>query len=144
MNIIPYSDDMDSYLCDNEIIDFRCSAISDLSEKLSSVSENETQYIRAAYEYVRDNISHSADINNDLITCSASEVLKAGHGICFAKSHLLVALLRRRSIPSGLCYQNLILDDDTAPFLVYHGLTGVYLEQYCNGYVLMPEEIKMG
>ena len=30
----------------------------------------------------------SADINEDVLTCSASEVLKAGHGICFAKSHL--------------------------------------------------------
>lgn len=28
-----------------------------------------------------------------MITCDTSEVLKAGHGICFAKSHLLSALL---------------------------------------------------
>lgn len=82
-----------------------------------------------AYEYVRDQISHSADINEDIITCSASEVLKAGHGICFAKSHLLAALLRCKSIPAGLCYQKIIMDDETAPVLVYHGLNGVYMKE---------------
>lgn len=42
------------------------------------------------------------------------------HGICFAKSHLLAALLRCKSIPAGFCYQKLILDDETAPVLIYH------------------------
>ena len=83
-----------------------------------------------AYEYVRDMISHSADISADTVTCSASEVLKAGHGICFAKSHLLAAILRSKSVPAGFCYQKLILDDETAPVLIYHGLNGVYLREY--------------
>ena len=65
-----------------------------------------------AYEYVRDNNSLSADINEDVLTCTASEVLEVGHGICFAKSHLLAALLRAKSIPTGFCYQKLILDDE--------------------------------
>ena len=82
-----------------------------------------------AYEYVRDMISHSADISADTVTCSASEVLKAGHGICFAKSHLLAAILRSKSVPAGFCYQKLILDDETAPVLIYHGLNGVYLRE---------------
>ena len=67
--------------------------------------ENETDYIRKAYEYVRDNISHSADAGEDEVTCSAGEVFEAGHGICFAKSHLLAALLRAKSIPAGFCFQ---------------------------------------
>jgi len=41
----------------------------------------------------------------DVVTCSASEVLREGTGICFAKSHLLAALLRAVGIPAGLCYQ---------------------------------------
>ena len=57
-------------------------------------------------------------------------MLKAGHGICFAKSHLLAALLRCKSVPSGFCYQKIILDDETAPVLVYHGLNGVYIKEY--------------
>ena len=84
-------------------------------------------FIKAAYEFVRDKISHSADINADALWCTASQVLKAGHGICFAKSHLLAALLRCKGIPAGFCYQKIILDDDTAPILIYHGLNGVYL-----------------
>nr|MDE7287934.1 transglutaminase-like domain-containing protein [Oscillospiraceae bacterium] len=69
-------------------------------------------------------------INEDTVTCTASEVLKAGHGICFAKSHLLAALLRCKSVPSGFCYQKIILDDETAHVLVYHGLNGVYIKDY--------------
>ena len=56
-------------------------------------------------------------------------MLKAGHGICFAKSHLLAALLRSKAVPAGFCYQKLILDDETAPVLVYHGLNGVYIKE---------------
>ena len=64
-----------------------------------------------------------------MITCAASEVLKAGHGICFAKSHLLSALLRCKSIPTGFCYQKILLDEDVIPVLVYHGLNGVYIKE---------------
>lgn len=125
-----YSDVIDDYLSADEVIDFNDKFIAELANTLSEKSKNETEYIKLAYEFVRDNIAHSADINNDIITCSASEVLKAGHGICFAKSHLLVALLRCQSIPSGFCYQKIILDDDTFPVLVYHGLNGVYIKEY--------------
>ncbi|WP_338430147.1 transglutaminase domain-containing protein [Synechococcus elongatus] len=31
-------------------------------------------------------------------------------GYCYAKSHLLVALLRACSIPAGFCYQRLSFD----------------------------------
>ena len=38
--------------------------------------------------------------------------------------------LREKAVPAGFCYQKLILDDDTAPYLIYHGLNGVYLTEY--------------
>ena len=93
-------------------------------------------------DYGNEAIAQLADINEDLITCSASEVLNAGYGICFTKSHLLVALLRRKSVPAGFCYQKLILDDETASVLIYHGLNGVYIKDYKNGKDLTQEEIK--
>ncbi len=130
MNIIPFTSEIEKYLVADEVIDYENESIKRLADELFEKSNDEIEYIQLAYEYVRDNISHSADINNDIITCTASEVLQAGHGICFAKSHLLAALLRCKSIPAGLCYQKLILDDDTAPVLVYHGLNGVYIEKY--------------
>ena len=42
---------------------------------------------------------------------------------------MLAALLRCKSIPTGFCYQKLILDDETAPVLIYHGLNGVYIKE---------------
>ena len=128
MNIVPYTNKIDAYLEDDDIIDYKSEAITQMADMLFEKANNEPEYIKIAYEYVRDNISHSADINEDTITCKASEVLKVGHGICFAKSHLLAALLRCKGIPTGFCYQKLILDDKTAPILIYHGLNGVYIE----------------
>ena len=130
MKIKQLTEHIEEYIKEDEIIDYSNEMIMKLAEELYEQSGNETEYIRAAYEYVRDHISHSADINEDIITCSASEVLKEGHGICFAKSHLLAALLRYKSIPTGFCYQKLILDDETAPVLIYHGLNGVYMKEY--------------
>ena len=125
-----YTEDINEYLKCDAIIDFDNTAVSELADQLYSESESETDFVRRAYEYVRDMISHSADISADFVTCSASEVLKAGHGICFTKSHLLAAILRSKSVPAGFCYQKLILDDETAPVLIFHGLNGVYLKEH--------------
>ncbi|MBQ8825043.1 MAG: transglutaminase domain-containing protein [Ruminococcus sp.] len=130
MNLVLYSNKIDEYLKHDDVIDYNNKAIIKLADTLFKNSSNEFDFIKTAYEFVRDNISHSADINEDIITCTASEVLKAGHGICFAKSHLLAALLRCKSIPVGFCYQKLILDDEIAPILIYHGLNGVYIKDY--------------
>ena len=125
-----FTDNIDEYLKEDDVIDYSNKIITQLADVLYQESDSEVEYIKKAYEFVRDNVSHSADIKEDILTCSASEVLKAGHGICFAKSHLLAALLRYKSIPTGFCYQKLILDDETAPVLIYHGLNGVYISEY--------------
>ena len=130
MKIIPSTDNTEEYLKQDDVIDYNNEIITHLADLLIQRTDSETQFIKAAYEFVRDKISHSADINEDIITCSASEVLKAGHGICFAKSHLLAALLRCKAVPAGFCYQKLILDDETVPVLIYHGLNGVYVKEY--------------
>ena len=127
MVVTPWTDNIEEYLKEDNVIDYKNESITQIAKSFSEKYERDIEYIKAVYEFVRDNISHSADINEDMITCTASEVLNAGHGICFAKSHLLVALLRYRSVPAGFCYQKLILDDKTAPVLVYHGLNGVYI-----------------
>lgn len=133
MNLTLYTDEIEKYLSANNIIDYDNELIIQLSDSLSDKAKDDSDYIRLAYEFVRDKISHSADINNDIITCSASEVLKEGHGICFAKSHLLASLLRCKSIPTCFCYQKLILDDDMSPILVYHGFNSVYIKNMISG-----------
>ena len=130
MAVIPYSEDMRAYLSATDVIDFEDASIAELSDALMGASVDKLDYIRRAYECVRDRFAHSADAGRDQVTLRASEVLKAGHGICFAKSHLLAALLRRQGIPAGFCYQRLILDDEAAPYLILHGLNGVFLAEY--------------
>lgn len=129
MNVLPYTDKMDEYLEFDDVIDYKNEAIREVADVLFQKANDELSFIKNAYEFVRDNISHSADINADVLIGVASEVLKNGHGICFAKSHLLAALLRCKSIPTGFCYQKLVLDDETAPVLIYHGLNGVYIKE---------------
>ncbi|MDE7228796.1 MAG: transglutaminase-like domain-containing protein [Treponemataceae bacterium] len=128
MNLILHSNKIEDYLKHDDVIDFENEAITKLADALFQKADSETDFIKAAYEFVRDEISHSADIGEDAVTCAASEVLKAGHGICFAKSHLLAACLRAKSVPAGFCYQKLILDDETVSVLICHGLNGVYIK----------------
>lgn len=52
-------------------------------------------------------------------------MLRHGHGICYAKSHLLAALLRACAIPTGLGYQRLWRDDVGTTCL--HGFNAVWL-----------------
>jgi 23S rRNA maturation mini-RNase III len=122
--------DMSRYLESTDIIDFDTSPeIKALANELTAQSEDEAAFVKNAFEYVRDKISHSADINGNVITCKASEVLREKQGICYAKSHLLEAILRCRKIPAGFCYQQLILDDETAPVLILHGLNTVFINK---------------
>ena len=60
------------------------------------------------------------------MSCRASDVLVNGHGICYAKSHLLAALLRSAGIPAGFCYQKLRFSDER-PSLVLNAINAVYL-----------------
>lgn len=131
MQLIPQFNDLELYLKSSVLIDFdnsTYSGIIDLADKIVNCSEDKTDYIKNAYEYVRDEISHSADINGKVVTCKATDVLKAREGICFAKAHLLAALLRCKGIPAGFCYQKLILNNDNAPYIILHGLNAVYIE----------------
>jgi transglutaminase-like putative cysteine protease len=74
---------------------------------------------------VRDGVRHSWDAQDRRVTLSASETLRVGVGLCFAKAHLLAGLLRAEGIPTGLCYQR--LTEDGSSFVV-HGLVAVHLQ----------------
>ncbi|HYH01855.1 MAG TPA: transglutaminase family protein, partial [Bacillota bacterium] len=91
--------------------------------------DSEPVRVQTLYEFVRDQVKHSFDIAEEkcVVTCKASEVLQYGQGICYAKSHLLAALLRSVGIPAGFCYQKLIFSA-VKPDLVLHGLNAVYLK----------------
>ncbi|PKM53994.1 MAG: ABC transporter ATP-binding protein [Firmicutes bacterium HGW-Firmicutes-5] len=123
------SNNIDDYLEKTEIINYDAGNVIITARKLKDESKTEIELIKNTFEFVRDKVGHSADINGVHVTCKASDVLEYREGICYAKSHLLAALLRCNGIPSGFCYQKLILDDDTAKYLILHGLNAVYIKE---------------
>ena len=118
---------MNKYLASSPYIDWKHSTIKKKAAKLSKGLDKPEEIINACFEYVRDEIKHSNDYKLNPITCKASDVLEYKTGYCFAKSHLLAALLRANNIPTGLCYQRLSIDDMGAPFSL-HGLNAVHLQ----------------
>jgi transglutaminase-like putative cysteine protease len=94
---------------------------------LHTASDPEMERVRRTFEFVRDSIHHSWDIQSPQVTCKASEVLSYGEGLCYAKSHLLAALLRAQGIPTGFCYQRLAVDATAEMGYTLHGLNAVYL-----------------
>lgn len=117
--------EMQIYLKATAIIDYQHPTIQQLAQKLASGDDKTTA--QACFEWVRDRIRHSSDYQMNPVTCRASEVLAYKTGYCFAKSHLLAALLRANSIPIGFCYQRLSVFDNGAPYSL-HGFNAVYLE----------------
>ena len=92
--------------------------------------ETHEEIARAAFAFVRDDIAHSWDAQDRVVTLSASDVLRERTGICYAKSHLLAALLRAREIPGGFSYQRLtILDTPESGFCI-HAFNTVYLDAH--------------
>ncbi|MDJ0574080.1 MAG: transglutaminase family protein [Xenococcaceae cyanobacterium MO_234.B1] len=117
---------MKEYLQVTEIINWQHPEILQLAHELSQGKNNPEEIAKACFEWVRDEICHSVDYKMNPVTCCASEVLKHKTGYCYAKSHLLAALLRANSIPAGFCYQRLSVYDDGAPYCL-HGFNAVYL-----------------
>ncbi|SDN24315.1 Transglutaminase-like superfamily protein [Fictibacillus solisalsi] len=126
--MISESEQLDDYLRETEVVDFSHAAIAALADKLFHPSQTELEKVKIVFEYVRDEIAHSWDIQSRRITCSASDVLTHKEGICYAKSNLLAALLRREGIPAGFCYQRLMLFDTPDKGYCIHALNGVYLK----------------
>lgn len=122
----PLSANLEDYLRATDVIDWEHRGIIEKAREITRSRPDEVASAKALFEWVRDEIPHSKDIGSDLVTCTASEVLREGTGICFAKSHLLAAVLRAVGIPAGLCYQAFVRDPPYTG-LALHGLNGVYL-----------------
>ena len=121
---------LDNFLKESEIIDFSNPNIQKLSFKLSKDCKSDVEIAKNCFLYVRDNIKHSGDYKDDITTCKASDVLKYKTGWCYAKSHLLAALLRANSIPTGFCYQRLSCGEYKDEVYCLHGLNAIYLKDF--------------
>ena len=120
--------DVEEYLQVTEIINWQHPTILELAFKIASRHQTPQALAKACFEWVRDEIYHSSDYQMNPVTCCASDVLKYRTGFCYAKSHLLAALLRANRIPTGFCYQRLSIDDQGAPYCL-HGFNAVYLPE---------------
>lgn len=115
---------LSDYLAVDDIIDGQHPAVSEKAAQLAHGAGSALELAQRCYTFVRDRIDHSFDIKAQAVTCRASEVLLAGHGICYAKSHLLAALLRANGIPAGFSYQR--LSDDELGYAL-HGFNSLSL-----------------
>jgi transglutaminase-like putative cysteine protease len=117
------------YLASGPFVDCDHPAVMTKAKVLRGSGGKDVELARRCFEFVRDQIQHSLDFRRNPITCRASDVLFHGTGYCYAKSHLLAALLRANGIPAALCYQRLVVDPQ-GPRLSLHGLNAVYLQEH--------------
>jgi transglutaminase-like putative cysteine protease len=127
MELIPESTNLMDYLEELDVVNFSHPLIQKKINELFHEGQSEIEKAKIAFEFVRDEISHSWDIQSTRVTCKASEVLKYKEGICYAKANLLAALLRSQGIPTGFCYQRLMIFDTPDKGYSLHALNGVFL-----------------
>lgn len=109
VDLVPDRDGLDRYLEDTIVVDWQSPAVLEKARTLTEGQDAEAERVRALHAFVRDEISDSLAIETEALPCSASAVLRAGTGLSYARSHLLVALLRSRGTPAGFAYQLLCL-----------------------------------
>lgn len=122
----PRLDALDPALClgADEVVESGHPAVVALAGELRSAAPDDREFARLAFTWVRDQVGHSYDAGDPRVTLTASEVLEHRVGLCYAKSHLLAALLRAGGVPAALCYQRLAHGESH----VLHGLVAVHLD----------------
>ena len=116
----------EEYLAASQVIDHNAPDVRALASEIRDAQTDDVVIARHCFEWVRDHIEHSLDFQRTELTCRASDVLAKRTGYCYAKSHLLAALLRANGIPAGFCYQRLTVEGDHPPYCL-HGLNAAYL-----------------
>lgn len=134
---------MKAYLEASACIDYDHPAVAAKARELAHHLEDKEAIAKRCFAFVRDEITHTGDAGHGFSTVKASEVLEHKTGWCYAKSHLLAALLRANSVPTALCYQRLSCSEYTPGIYCLHGLNAVWLEKY-GWYRIDPRGNKPG
>ena len=119
---------MEDYLIETPSIDYMNFHIQERVRELKNQSDDNLDYIKRSYIFVRNEIPHSEDIETNMVLKTSNDVLKNKTGICWTKSCLLAALLRANGIPSGISYQLLTRADDASEGYMIHALNTGYIK----------------
>lgn len=75
MNLICESEKIEDYLLELNEVNYSNLIIKEKLSEIFNQSQTEIEKAKVAFEFVRDEISHSWDIQSKRITCNASDVL---------------------------------------------------------------------
>lgn len=112
------------------IIDFKSPFIQEKIQEIKLIAQSKQERAELAFKVARDDIAHSFDTKSKIITIDAEDAMEKKEGICFAKSHVLAALLRGMDIPAGFCYQRVMRKGTVESGFALHGLNAIYLEEF--------------
>ncbi|MDP4083291.1 MAG: transglutaminase family protein [Bacillota bacterium] len=144
MQLILDSKNLEDYLEETDVINFNHPIVSKKVGEIKQVGKTKQEQAQLAFDFARDEIQHSFDKESTKITISASDALEHKEGICFAKAHLLAALLRGLGIPTGFCYQRVTRKGTAESGYALHGLNAVYFEELDQWFRVDPRGNKPG
>lgn len=126
MELIIESSDLERYLESSEVVDIDDGSVRRLADGLATHTGTEVDKVRSVFEYMQANIPHTFDTDRKEVACKASDVIRLGHGICYAKANLGAALLRYMGIPAGFCYQKFRMEGTMDSKFVLHCFNAVF------------------
>ena len=110
------------------VIDFKSPLIKETINSIKEAAKSDRERAELAFTIARDRIAHSLIQRARLLLYARKMPWQKRKGICFAKSHLLAALLRGMGIPAGFCYQRVLRKGTIESGYALHGLNALYLD----------------
>ena len=144
MELIQMNKDIHAYLTETDIVDYSHPLVQEKVEEIKQCGKTKEAQATLAFLFTRDVIKHSFDIDGKYVTKSASEAIAKKEGICFAKAHVLAALLRALGIPAGFCYQRVTKKGTPESGYALHGLNAIYWEPTKSWFRVDPRGNKPG
>lgn len=144
MQLLFESNKKSDYLEQSNVINFHHPIIQAKIKEIQDATNSVEEQAKLAFDFVRDSIHHSFDINSKIVTIDAADAMEKKEGICYTKSHVLAALLRGLGIPTGFCYQSTTRKGTPESGYGLHGLNAVYLPTREKWYRVDPRGNKPG
>src|SRR5690625_6999203 len=94
MELICESNELNEYLTELNAVDYSNPVIQEKTSELFNSSQTDIEKVKIAFQFVRDEIHHSWDIQGTQVTCNASEVRSEEHtSELQSRGHLVCRLL---------------------------------------------------